>query len=296
MNEMVNSSKHELPGHPRQLNPTDFPEYRSVFEDWMSYESTLQKASICILTVNNEHQPIVAGTGFVLEVDGQYFLITASHVIQDQVRENRCLYLLDQAGIGPGSEFTNRFGTSPGIDSDPFDSAFCRLTPDQIQRLLANGLRPIPFEECDPSNNVGENGLAMFFGYPENKAKRWLTDVYAVGTRRTAACSINPKLLNRFENAKSEFNFVMPSQRMEDIDSGRKLNLDFFAGYSGSPIWSVPSSVEWIGGQRPKIIGIVTSRSKKVPNPILATKAWSILSSLRDYFGIEYGRTRLIMK
>ncbi len=288
------STNIELPNHPRELIGAKFPEFAPVLDDWKQNESRLQGASVCLFTATNDGRPTVAGTGFILEVDGRHFLITAAHVIHEPLTEGRALYLPDHAGIRPGQELVNAMAGTPGTDKDMADFGFFELTNEQLKLLLANNIRPVPFEETDPSINVGEKGYGMICGFPEHKSKTRvsLKMIYATGTQRSGECTTDPSLLAHFGIAHSKWNFVIPSRRVIDIDTGMKIKEPSYAGYSGSPVWSVPSTIQWLEGLRPQLIGIVTTRSPKVPHPILITKTCAILGSLRDYYGIQYGRTR----
>lgn len=244
-----------------------------------AWESTV---SIVIVYGEELHQ---FGTGTLLKVADDVFLVTAAHVIRQAYQQNASLC------VATGNTFTQVYGDwyLPS-EYDPFDVALIRLS-----RNITNKLKDVSYIRLQDIefNEDLSTGIFCLFGYPGLLSKpstlkdkvmslkpfQYMT--YAYGGKTSGLSGYQERyhlLLNVGEEKKD---IEGKSVRLYDRN-GNLLQLPSgLGGISGCSVWKIGDSnkplSEW-DQYRPRIVGVQTGVYSE--SQVIKATRWVAVSTL----------------
>ncbi|HQP88518.1 MAG TPA: hypothetical protein PLL76_19890 [Thermoanaerobaculia bacterium] len=119
----------------------------------------------------DSRKPEIAGSGVLVEVGGQPFLLTAAHVLDENEEGRASFYISQDGGIGDALECPAWKTPVPaGLerDDDPIDVGILQLTGEMLEKTAR---QPLMLAELDRSHRFGGSNEYGFFGYPDSQTK-----------------------------------------------------------------------------------------------------------------------------
>jgi len=221
--------------------------------------------------------PCVAGSGFMLRIQDATFLITAAHTAA--VHPDAALYVRGEKPLSLRGTFTFTSAQTP------VDIALTRL--DCGFADLERRYRPVTVNDVDVYDEIRENCVYSFMGYPSSATKPNLKEK-----------SIDPKVhtytshmpLKAADYARFDINPAGGFGMFFDIEKARNARTAAIvrpkapAGISGGPVWRLGNFEELSSGTIvPKIVGVCVEY-RRVDRLMLASRIAIPLEIIRNRF------------
>ena len=97
--------------------------------------SRIAKSTFCFFTDDHTGNPVPAGSGVLLKVNGNYFLVTAAHVLAEHLNSTYIIIGHDAIVIG-GIAMSTPMPPSLSRDDDKIDLTVLKISDDIIGRIL----------------------------------------------------------------------------------------------------------------------------------------------------------------
>jgi hypothetical protein len=187
----------------------------------------------------------VAGTGTLIRVAGEGFLVTASHVAKLQTKHGfeLAIPVADGEGISLGGVL------AWATDDDRYDVAVVRLVPEATLRLRQSErefLSILDTEDIDPT--AAPDGGYALLGFPEEAVRR--RDGESVGpVLHYLGCM---KYRGPVDNLESSFrpdtHFLLSLDAVREQETGAVTNFPHPEGMSGCSVWWLYAVHDVVGG------------------------------------------------
>lgn len=175
------------------------------------------------------------GSGFFLEIENEFLLVTAGHVIADGRHNNICFPNLKSGGM---SNFQGVWFPSDRLNNiglDPDDYAYLKLPKEIVIKLEQEGYKFIKEQNIDIEHTPSDNYIYTMIGCKWRKTKKRGIDHYS-----------QMEILTNFGGQKHLYKNEIASQNKIIVKNNKKmLNprtesqqiLGKLDGMSGGPIW-----------------------------------------------------------
>lgn len=195
--------------------------------------------------------PGLLGTCTMIEVGKRVFLVTASHVLDENFDLTK---MAIPTGPLRGELWTLGSCTRMVPTDDTLDVGLLEIQTEEVQGLLRAGWRPISFDLIDMPSSSGRFVLC---GYPEERTIRTVEQLQG------ALLTVHSDRIDVPENAEQPVRpdldlFLLYDDSAEDLYGNRR-ELPALKGVSGSVLWEVrePQSGKiWAAHEVLKVVGI----------------------------------------
>ncbi len=251
-----------------------------VFDPYLRRPS----ASICpIFREDDEGKPEQFGTGVLIRIAQEHFMLSAAHVFDDF--KERVILI---PGLESLVELHGPYATTPLPDKgsredDDYDMGYFHLNTDQ-QADIDSSMLFLDERDCDPMDVTSDGDAYTLIGYQSelsestaNKAKAEISRVSCSGVQdhRYQKLGLDPKrhILLQFRMKKGMSYKTMVQGKKHD-----------FGGMSGGGVfaWSKESPIPKAIAQ-PHLVGIITGYSN-YHNVFIATRLHHVLCAMHKEF------------
>jgi hypothetical protein len=270
-------------------------EILDYYRDIQARASTDAVKSTChfLKTVNNN--PESHGSGVFIEIDQNYFLITAAHVIEGQEND---IYI----GIGEhealklgGDLIVNALPAGRHRDKDKIDIAILRLNQETINKLSGK-YSFIRQSELGVNHELKLLPMYISVGFPATKSKynRVKDEIKSkpfIYTTMPASTETYSKLkCDLFTNIIVHYD----KKRVKNYKTGLFNTGPDPYGISGSGLWFIPPQLEMPGQDvNKKLVGIATewSENKKY---WICTRIDIFTEMIRQRYNLNIPQSRIV--
>ena len=187
---------------------------------------------MCPLWILERGVPDLIGTGTLLEIEKQSFLITAAHVIDSAGNQPLLVYgSMGLRQIGGHGKITRPASDLRKDDRD--DTSVVALDQETIDHL-ETAYKPLPIQHADANDLFLPQKPYAFFGFPWRKDSKKSYGFQAMSVAETDYISSG---LSPQKHIAVEFDL----KHAIDNNDGRELVAPNPQGMSGGPVWSFVS-------------------------------------------------------
>lgn len=224
------------------------------------------------------------GSGFFIQVDDDYFLVSAAHVLE--------IHFIEGMKFPNGKELVPIKGkllvTAPpegfSRSSDKIDFSVIKLDSDTVNEVKKQ-FKFLSAEHIDIDHKTHEDPQYLLFGYPNE----WTTVIAAKEQiiprpliMRTKMVDIDNLKLESYEQ-RSKFAVEYDPLKFISDDGDSKKKLPNPKGMSGSALWYIPfKKFVDSGAVDLKLIGLVTDYHSGLDKVIAATNISVITETIRQ--------------
>lgn len=211
----------------------------------------LGKQSCPSFHVDDEEKPKLTGSGILLKVQEKHFLVTARHVVDEQIRLNSSVYISDGSQGAPLFPISGQVNSSGGAEGKCMvDLSVWSLNDEAVQKLaqFRQFLEPKDMLFGQPSKLAG---IFVVYGFPGTEEKR-----------NDEKQSVSARAFYYTTAAKSEGasdGLVIYNPGLHLILKAQDIDFDL-GGISGCGVWRVVDPVVGYKGAAacvPQFAGIV---------------------------------------
>lgn len=220
--------------------------------------------------------PTLLGTCTMIEAAGKVFLVTASHVLDEN---HELTKMAIPTGPFKGELWTLGSCTRIVPTDETLDVGLLEIQTEQVQGLLKTGWHPIAFELIDVPS---PRGRFVLCGYPEEKTIR------SVEQLQGALLTVHSDRIDVPEDAEEPVRedldlFLLYDESAEDL-YGNKRHLPTLDGVSGSALWEVrevqPGKI-WSAHDVLKVVGLTIRYRKRAY--FRAQQWWLVAEALAQH-------------
>mgnify|MGYP001115639556 CR=1 FL=1 len=234
----------------------------------------------------------VYGTGIFIQIQDNYFLISAAHVFDNYEK----LFIplgKDKEIIKPGGITYNNSSINRAKDS--VDIGFMKLDKDCVSHLLGT----YNFLQADDLaiNHTFENQeYYTFVGYPSTRSKiSWNSDVFEVGTFFHFSTPEKNEYYSKFDR-NPIVNVVTSYNRKRSYNTKQNVfaNGPDLHGISGCGLWFTDPLDLFTGRIKPKLTAIMTDWPIGNRTRIIGTRIDVITESIRKYLNVDFPESKIL--
>lgn len=203
-------------------------EIRKIVDDAINIMSSY----VIPIYTTQHNKPKQFGSGFFVHSQGQYFLLSAAHVLKESIKNELFIY------IEPKKQMKLVGNVRINNDEKNIDVGVIRLTKGLMPPYPTIKKAPIEIKELKPRLLPRAGKLLAIIGYPASKSKNNPIDrSTAVAAYGYYENSIEDNSYARFK-LNPEMHLAMKLDLKKGINSNGELqNFPKPSGMSGSPIW-----------------------------------------------------------
>lgn len=257
--------------------------YRELIEK--AADAVLRVASTCVIPLFGEDKrgrPDPIGSGVLLEIEGESFLVTAAHVY-DHI-ESSPLYIGDPNTPQIVGEFNVTAAPNGNRHQDRIDFAFTQINKENIKKLRV--FKPVKLN-VHQNHTVNQSSWYTITGYPVSKAKKHLDPVHQKFFPQLSRYSNYPIIdsdVYRTLGLRMDTHIIISHGKFSTAADGTRVKSFKMNGMSGGPIFncgtiSDPQYLTREADFTPTVAGIMIEQHK-VENVAIGTKIDVILSEI----------------
>jgi hypothetical protein len=266
--------------------------------DASRYDDMIINSTVQILKRTSDTSVDPRGSGILLKVASKGILLTASHVLSEDL-DNNVIPLNGFLFQVPGGVLTRGVKTSAlssrhGMTEDSVDIAIVVLE-DEVTQKLERVYSFISIDDCMCDHVVTPGGLYVANGFPISK-----TSFYGGGVRAKnylAATNGFPDFdYQQFGFDPNSSLAVRWDGHVKDPNNGKKRKAPFMYGMSGCGLWNFPLSGN--PGDlvlSPRLVGVVTDQQSKPGSAALVATKFDVFSEvLRTVIGLSIPASQIL--
>ena len=235
---------------------------------------------------NENIVPEANASGVLLFIDGQHFLITAGHILEDHKPEDIGIMIGNVFNILNGLVKYVRPSTSELADK--IDIAVWRLD-EEVAETLKTSYKFLPFERIDYNHKIDSDPKYLFVGFPWKKTKP---------NYKERKLLVEPLIFLTKESKRSEYkrlkyerhlNLLLDyrQKKVKDFSTGNIQQQTSPQGISGCGVWYIPKFLNPFQGVPDfKLVGQIIEQTKE-KTILIATRIHLVTEVLRRDFGLN---------
>lgn len=237
------------------------------------YLKEINNATVCFFYDEGNKQ-IQGGCGVFVKSDDKYYILSAAHVLAEQI-DNKYIILKDKELFIGGNIFSSTMPPTNNREDDLIDVSIIQLDIDSAQSLLTR-FNPISKDKLGFKHDIKNTTTYLISGYPKTKSKSNAKSKII----QSKIFSYRTKPNFDFDFTKSGFDYqktiaVSFDGHITSKSNPHKHKAPDVDGISGSGLWYIDIEMNQMF-----LVGIVIQYIKKRPNK-------AILATRIDYVFIE---------
>ena len=230
----------------------------------------LQTCVVPLFNADEDGKAQLLGSAILVDVEGEIFLCTAKHVLDECKKDRSYLYIAGPTELEPLSG-------SFRVSNDGLDSAVLKLTATQAKRF--RDAQPLKADSIGNQVQAERCKYVEFMGFPATKNKRSVKRF--VLKRRIQANGCTVKAIT-----PQEVRVKFTKKRNIDATSRKRVTAPDPHGMSGGGMFGIMMTDATVKGKpKPLLIGISTT----VPNAteVYGTNIRIAMAIIRDDYGVH---------
>lgn len=227
-------------------------------------------------------KPVPDATSILLELGGQYFVVTAGHVLES--KENLGFALDKKFHPLHNDLFLCYYDADSRSINNKYDIGIVKLENDTVAALKNTGFKFLAYENISFTISHSSDNWYLLVGYPANSIKY---DLQAKSFGCRSFSLLTHELVDKHVkfNVSNDHHLIMKYERRSAIrtDTGQSIIGHKIKGVSGSGVWCRDSN-------HTKLVGIFTEYDENSAL-LMATRIHVIVEILRQRFLIDLPKT-----
>lgn len=156
-------------------------------------------STLCFFHDDEDGNPAAYGSGVFIEYKGEYFIISAAHVLAENYNELFLILKDKELKVG-GSLYNSPMPVSGVRDDDKIDISVLKV--DEVSKIeLLRNFVPLNIGEIEVSHKIQEFGTYFSLGFPVSKTKK----LWGKNEIKSTAFSYQSQIIPNYDFEKDGF-------------------------------------------------------------------------------------------